>query len=232
MSAFLLLHGASSTGWLWHRVEAELQSAGHRTVAPDLPCSDPNAELVTYVDVACDAAERFGDEPVVVVAQSMAGLMAPVVASRRPVARIVLVAAMIPLPGETGREWWAAPGQAAAQRAYLDALGFAGCDPLDPEIVFVHDFDPELKAESMVHVPSQQPGALSTPCPFDAWPSVPTHVIAAESDRLFPLELMRRQARERLDVEVDTVPGGHLAALTQPKEVADFLLRYEGAATK
>lgn len=123
MSRYLLLHGASSTGWLWHRVEPELRRAGHRTVAPDLPCPDPTADLTTYVDVACDAAAPFGDEPVVVVAQSMAGFITPVVATRRPVERIVLVAAMIPRPGETGMEWWDATGQAAAQRDHLDALG-------------------------------------------------------------------------------------------------------------
>lgn len=226
MPGFLLLHGASSTGWLWHGVEAELNRAGHRTVAPDLPCADPEAGLDTYVDVACEAAASLGDDPVVVVAQSMAGLVAPVVAMRRPVERIVLVAAMIPRPGETGMEWWEATGQPAAQREHLDGLGFAGCDPLDPEIVFVHDFDPRLKAESVAHVPDQQPGPLSAPCPLGAWPSVPTHVVAAEADRLFPLEFMRRQALDRLGVDVDTIPGGHLAALTRPRELADLLARY------
>ena len=226
MSGFLLLHGASSTGWLWHRVEAELRRSGHETVAPDLPCSDPKADLNTYVDVACDAVTPFGDEPVVVVAQSMAGLIAPVVATRRPVEMIVLVAGMIPRPGETGMKWWEATGQAAAQREHLDALGFAGCDPLDPEIVFIHDFDPQLKAESIAHVPIQHPGPLSTPCPFDVWPSIPTHVIAAESDRLFPLEFMRSQAMDRLGLGVDVIPGGHLAALTQPKELVGLLSQY------
>ena len=226
MANFLLLHGAASTGWIWHRVEAELRRSGHRTIAPDLPCSDPEADLYTYVDVACEEASEFGDEPVVVVAQSMAGLMAPVIATRRPVQRIVLLAAMIPRPGETGIEWWESTGQAEAQRTYLDELGFVGCDPLDPEIVFVHDFDPELKAESVDHVPAQHPGPLMTPSPIQVWPSIPTHVVAAEFDRLFPLEFMKRQSMDRLGLEVDTVPGGHLSMLTRPVELSSLLLRY------
>jgi hypothetical protein len=44
---------------------------------------------------------------VVLVAQSLAGFTAPLVAARRPVDAIVLVAAMVPAPGETGVEWWA-----------------------------------------------------------------------------------------------------------------------------
>lgn len=72
-------------------------------------------------------------------------------------------------------------------------------------------------------MPVQHPGPLTTPCPFDAWPNVPTHIIAAESDRLFPLGFMRRQAMDRLGLEVDIIPGGHLAALTQPNELAALL---------
>jgi hypothetical protein len=39
--------------------------------------------------------------------QSLGGFAAPLVAARRPVDAIVLVAAMIPAPGETGDDWWA-----------------------------------------------------------------------------------------------------------------------------
>ena len=73
MANYLLLHGAASTGWVWHRVEAGLRELGHRTVAPDLPCSDPAAGLEAYTDVAVRAAAVFGEESVVVVAQSLAG---------------------------------------------------------------------------------------------------------------------------------------------------------------
>lgn len=99
----LLLHGAASTGWLWYRVAARLEDAGHATVAPDLPCADPEADLDTYIAVATRAAEEFDSAPVTIVAQSMAGRMAPVIAAQRPVECIVLVAAMISRPGE--REW-------------------------------------------------------------------------------------------------------------------------------
>ena len=44
---------------------------------------------------------------------------------------------------------------------------------------------------------------------------MPTRFIVAEDDRLFPLEFQRRVVGERLGVDVEAVPGGHLAALTQ-----------------
>lgn len=104
MTGYLLLHGASSTGWMWHRVEPLLQNAGHSTIAPDLPNADPEAGLQTYAEVAYAASEPLGEEPIVIVAQSMAGLYAPLLPALRPVARLVLLNAMIPKPGESGAE--------------------------------------------------------------------------------------------------------------------------------
>lgn len=227
MTDFLLLHGASSTGWIWHRVAEQLGALGHRSAAPDLPCADPTADLNRYVDVALEArAAAFGKSPVVVVAQSMAGLMAPVVAERCEVSQLVLLAAMIPNPGESGFEWAESSGSSEAQAEYLAEIGLEGCDPYDPEVVFVHDFDEELKIESMRHLPDQTTRPLETPAEFAAWPQIPTHVIAPTGDRFFPHEFMRKQAISRLGVQVDSIPGGHLALLTQAPAIVALLNRY------
>jgi pimeloyl-ACP methyl ester carboxylesterase len=53
-------------------------------------------------------------------------------------------------------------------------------------------------------------------------------VIACRHDRLFPLDFMRRLARERLGVEVDVIDTGHLAALSRPQELAERLEAYAG----
>ena len=63
-------------------------------------------------------------------------------------------------------------------------------------------------------------------CAFDAWPSVPIHVVAGRDDRFFPLELQQRIARDRLGVDPVIVPGGHLAALSHPEELAGVLGGY------
>ena len=227
MANYLLLHGAASTGWIWHRVEAGLRELGHQTVAPDLPCADPAAGLEAYTDVAVQAAAVFGEQSVVVVAQSLAGMVAPVVATRRPVSLIVLVAAMMPRPGESANQWAAATGQPDAQAALLATLGIPFEARFDPELVFVHDLDPDLKAESARHVSDQQTRPTQDPCPITAWPAVPTHVIAAADDRFFPLEFMQRQTRDRLGIEPDTITGGHLAVLSQAQALVEKLLAFE-----
>ena len=47
MATFVLIHGAGDTGWYWHLTEAELHARGHETIAPDLPCDNSTASLVT-----------------------------------------------------------------------------------------------------------------------------------------------------------------------------------------
>ena len=51
-------------------------------------------------------------------------------------------------------------------------------------------------------------------------------MIAAADDRFFPLEFQKRVARERLNAEVEVVPGGHLVALSKPEELAVRLLHF------
>jgi surfactin synthase thioesterase subunit len=55
-------------------------------------------------------------------------------------------------------------------------------------------------------------------------------VIAGRDDRLFPLEFQRRVARERLGIEPEVLPGGHLLAKSRAAELADQLEEYVASA--
>jgi pimeloyl-ACP methyl ester carboxylesterase len=104
MATFALIHGGGDVGWYWHLVARELGRRGHDVVAPDLPCDDDSAGLPEYVDTVVDA---IGDgHDLVVVAQSYGGFTAPLVADRLQVDALVLVAGMIPAPGEAPADWW------------------------------------------------------------------------------------------------------------------------------
>jgi pimeloyl-ACP methyl ester carboxylesterase len=74
--------------------------------------------------------------------------------------------------------------------------------------------------------PQQTMTPMSQPFALEAWPGVPTRVIAGRDDRLFPLEFQRRVARERLGLDVDEIDGGHMVALSHPTELADRLEAY------
>ena len=111
MATYALIHGAYDVGWYWHLVERELRERGHRTVAPDLPIEDDDMTLLGHAEAVIDAIEPIhGGGELIVVGQSWGGYIAPIVAELARADRLVLVAPMIPKPGETNDEMWEATG--------------------------------------------------------------------------------------------------------------------------
>ena len=219
MTTFALIPGAGGQAWYWHRLVPELERRGHRALAVDLPAGDETAGLAGYADAVVDAIGEHA--PVVLVAQSMGGLTAPLVCERVPVALLVLVNAMVPLPGETGGEWWTVTGQGEAAAAYLQQLGLPA--DLDDDDTYFHDVPADVVAEAKTQEFAQSGRPFEDPWPLPRWPDVPTRVLAGRDDRFFPLEFQRKVAAERLGLEVEEVPGGHLVALSRPAELADRL---------
>ena len=220
-ATFVLIPGAGGQAWYWHRVVAQLQGRGYRAIAVDLPAGDDSAGLVAYTDAVVAAIGEA--RALVVVGQSMGGLTAPLVCDRVPVDLLVLVNAMIPTPGETGGQWWEVTGQAAARadRAAHDGREL-GDDLLDD---FFHDVPQHVVDEAMRRGdPPQSSTPFADPWPLDAWPQVPTEVIAGADDRFFPADFQVRIARQRLGIMPVVVPGGHLIALSRPFELTDALL--------
>jgi len=222
---FVLIPGAGGAAWIWHRVVPLLEAAGHTAVAVDLPGDDPDAGLPEYAALALGAAGDASE--VVVVGQSLGGFTVPLVArdliaAGRPPRELILLNAMIPLPGETPGAWWENVGQEAAR---IEAAEAGGWDvEVDLDVYFLHDVEPEVAASGESHQRPEADAVFGSVCDIDAWPAVPTRVVASADDRFFPLALEQRLARERLGVEAIVVPGGHLSALSQPEAVAAVLL--------
>lgn len=223
MATYVLIPGAGGSAWYWHRVAPELQGRGHDVVAVTLPADDDSAGLTEYADAVVDAVgERSG---LVLIAQSMGAFTAPLVCARAPVELLVLVNGMIPRPGETAGEWWSTTGQETAQRDYLDSIGLANAVD-DLATLFFHDVPPEIAAEGLRDEPDQSATPFSQPWPKNAWPDTPTKVVIGRDDRLFPVTFQRRVARERLGIAADEIDGGHLIALSRPRELVERLEVY------
>ena len=222
MSLFVLIPGAGGAAWYWHRVVPELRARGHEAVAVDLPGADESAGLPEYAEAV--VAAIGGHRDVVVVAQSMGGFTGPTVCARTPVSLLVLVNAMIPVPGETPGDWWGHTGWESARVTAALAGGYPA--EFDLAAYFLHDVPAEVAAAGEAHAYPEADIAFGQPCAIERWPDVPTRVIAGRDDRFFPLEFQRRVALQRLGADVDEVPGGHLAALSRPAELTDRLTRY------
>jgi pimeloyl-ACP methyl ester carboxylesterase len=137
---------------------------------------------------------------------------------------VVLVAPMIPAPGESPGEWWEGSGQTRAQRELDEREGRDPDAPFDWRVAFMHDVPDEIVEEAAARgEPRQADKPFGEPWPLNKWPDVPTKVIAARNDRLFPLEFMRRLSQERLGVEPAVIDSGHLPALARPAELAKML---------
>jgi pimeloyl-ACP methyl ester carboxylesterase len=226
-ATFVLVPGAGGDSWYWHLVRQRLRERDHEVVSPDLPASDETAGLSDYADAVVEAV---GDrDELTVVAQSMAAFSSPLLCDRIDVRRLILVAPMIPAPGESPGEWWERSGQRAAQREQDEREGRDPDAPFDWRTAFMHDVPDEVVKEAAARgEPRQADKPFAEPWPLDRWPDVRTRVIACRHDRLFPLEFMRRLARERLGVEPDVIDSGHLPALARPRELAAMVEAYAG----
>ncbi|SHN46707.1 alpha/beta fold hydrolase [Cryptosporangium aurantiacum] len=226
MSAFALIHGAGDTGWYWHLVEEELRRRGHDVVAPDLPGDDDALTLDDYADAVVDAADPILDtnRDLVVVGQSFGAFTAPLVAARRPVRALVLVAGMVAAPGEPPDQWWSATGYTEAVRAQAAVDGGLTGNS-DPYVSFYQDVPRELAALALSRERAHpSPTASGRPWPLDAWPDVPTRFVLCTEDRFFPAAYLRRVVTERLgDVPIDEIAASHCVALSRPAELADLL---------
>ena len=95
----------------------------------------------------------------------------------------------------------------------------------DPVEDFFHDVPAAVRDEAFSQPqPRQSDTPFGQTWPLGGWPDVPTRVVAGSDDRFFPLEFQRRVVHDRLGLDVDALPGGHLMALSRPRELADYLL--------
>ena len=221
VSTFVLIPGAGGAAWYWSRVVPLLQGAGHEAFAVDLPGDDESAGLPEYTKLVLEAIGERQD--VVLVAQSLGAFTAPLVCNRAAVRELILVNAMIPVPGETPGAWWENTGWAVAQRSAAQAQGYS--TEFDVGTYFLHDVPPDVAAEGETHQRPEADAVFESVCNFDEWPIIPIRILAGEADRFFPIDFQRRVARERLGLEPDVVPGGHLLALANPEAVANYLIQ-------
>lgn len=228
--SFVLIPGAGGSAWYWHLVVPKLQERGHEAVPVELPAADDRAGLPQYAAAVVRAIADRDPNPVVLVAQSLAGFTLPLVCRQVRVAMLVLVNAMIPKPGETPGEWWGNTGHTEAKRQQNVRDGRRADAAFDPLIDFFHDVPQPVVDKAFAQgEPRQSDTVFGSPCTFKTWPAVPTHVLVGRDDRFFPAEFQRRVTRERLGISADEMPGGHLLALSQPAELSIRLTAYVAA---
>jgi pimeloyl-ACP methyl ester carboxylesterase len=228
MATFVLIHGAAANAHYWYLVQPLLVEAGHTVITPDLPTSDSTAGFNDYAAavMAAMADQPPAEQPgLIMVGQSLGAFTAPIVAQTVHTDLIVLVAPMIPAPGETPGEWGSNTAQPQAMEKYAKEIGV---DPtFDVMTTFMHDVPLDIVDELMkAGEPPQSDTIFAKPFPLQQWPDIPTKVIVGTLDRMFPINFQRRLCQDRLGVVPDEISTGHLPAFANPEALAERLLAY------
>jgi hypothetical protein len=222
----VLIHGSYHGPWCWERLSPLLEAAGHRVTAADMPIADPALGAAGYADAIIEQVD-WSEAPVV-VAHSMAGLVAPIVATKREVLRLVFLSAMLPVPGRSIAEQRASepidglvPPTTAEWTDLGDGVWQVG--PNTARELFFHDATPQVAAWATARLRPQAYRFMNEVTPLTAWPDVSVASIVCTDDRAVNPEWSRRAARERLGVEPVEIGGAHSPFMTRPGELAALL---------
>ena len=178
----------------------------------------------------CSTRSATRDD-VVVVGHSLGGLTASVVAERRPVRELVLLAALVPKPGvavaddmaafaDTFADGWEAHG--AEQRTGDDG---STSWPLAAAVdVFYHDCDPPLADWAARHLRAAVVDRCHPAQPAARVPrrAHPRHRLPPTTGSSTPRPCARL-ATERFGARITRLGSGHSPMLSQPEALADAL---------
>ncbi|MFJ8027970.1 alpha/beta fold hydrolase [Streptomyces sp. NPDC096311] len=212
----LLVHGAHHGAWCWEAVTERLGEAGLRSYAMDLPLSSFTDDTEAVREAVREGA-RHG--PVLLVAHSYGGL--PVSAGGHAAARLVYVAARMPMPGESAARLTPRWNDPAFHQSVQ--TGPDGTVTLLPTArAALYSTTPVRYAEhaSTLWRPMRS-RVPHTPLDDPAWLTVPSAYVVCAADRtVLPKAQRACAARATTRVELDC---DHSPFYSAPDPLAQFL---------
>jgi pimeloyl-ACP methyl ester carboxylesterase len=233
---FVLVHGAFVSGWIWRPLAERLEELGHTVEAPDLPGSgnDPtpveDVSLDAYASRICELLDQ-DDEPAILVANSMGGMVISQAAARRPdrVKRLVYVAAFLPGDGQSLTDLTGLPE--AADDLVQKTIVVSGDPPVGtlPETTCQasnQDCSREVMDWAVDRTGSQAILPLTQPVSLNQeFERIPRTYVICTRDRIVPPPLQRRLVRDRKVTDVVEMDAGHHPQLSKIDELAGVLHR-------
>jgi pimeloyl-ACP methyl ester carboxylesterase len=223
----VFVHGAWADGSCWSDVIEQLQAEGFQVRAPQFPMSSL-ADDVTRLRQVLD----FQDGPTILVGHSYGGQIITALGSdAKNVVGLVYIAAFGLDEGESlGALLSQGPVTPALAHLFTDARGFGWLSEDDFVNHFAADVDPTrarvLYAVQQALASSAFTDVMGTP----AWKSLPSWYLVAQNDEAIPPDA-ERQFATRMGATTVEIPSSHVAMVSHPTEVAEFVQKAAAAVS-
>lgn len=234
MTTFVLVHGAFHGGWCWRDFTPLLEAEGHTVLAPTLTgLGDRYDEITKDVGLSTHVAdiraiyEQADLDDTVLVGHSYGGAVIAGVADAlvKKVAAIIYLDAVIPENGKSVLDFQ----HEERRQEFLDkANGFNGWQIPAPPVSFYGITDPDQQRWGDAHCVPQPLKCFSQPSLLTgAWMSVPNKAYIRCTNPPLPyMDMFQSYAEASAEWDVYEMATGHDCMVTEPKELADILLKY------
>ncbi len=223
----VLVHGAWADGSSWSKLFPLLQAKGLHVVAVQNPLSSI-ADDVASTNRLINAQ----DGPVLLVGHSYGGAVITEAGNNPKVVGLFYVAAFAPDEGETlGGMAQKYPPTPAFQEIQPIEDGFLLLTPKGIMESFAQDLTPAEKSIVLATQGATQSAILGTPIKKAAWHTKPSWFVIAANDLAISPE-QEKDTAKRMGAKTITLPTSHLPMLSQPQQVADFVIEAVAALGK
>lgn len=236
MGTFVLVHGSHCGAWVWQKVTPLLREVGHEVYTPTLtgladrshlvPCA---VNLTTHITDVINLLHYEDLAEVVLVGNSYSGMVITGVAAGVPerIKRLVYLDAYIPDDGQSEADLLPAPVRATRE---AEAAGHGGLiEPFPPAIFGITN--PQLENWIKARLTPHPWGTYAEPVPAGNAKSAGlprTYIHCTRYPETTPrlFDHFAHKARSA-GWEVLELAATHLAMLTEPRELAELLLRLD-----
>ena len=237
MARFVLVHGAFTGAWIWGPLAERLRAAGHVVEAFDLPgLGDDKTppQDVTLDSCAARLGEVLsaGDEPAIIVGNSMGGVIATQAAARYPdkVAALVYATAFVPRDGQSLLDLTRLPEGAEDQvQANIIIEPPVATMPAAASRSALYGSCSEKDAAWAISKQRPQPlGPFGIPVsiPNGALDGINRYFVLCSKDRAIPAALQRRMIAENSIANIIELDTDHTPHLSMPGALADALQKF------
>jgi len=228
--AFVLIHGGGLDTWVWERIIPLLDFPA-LAVRRAAPCTHLNrltiTDSATYIQ---SQIESVGFQRVILVAHSIGGVLAPIVATLLPqrVVHIVFVGANIPPEGNSAISIFRPSerfGIAVWLRLMAWKISFMNkAVEKDMRKTLCNDMDEETIQQVLAGGKHPEPPALFyEPVSRLQMPSVPCTYIKLLQDQGILPPTKQDEMAANIGAQILTLNTGHIAMLSRPLELAKLL---------